>query len=89
VAEDAEQKIPMHAKLPPVVFLAVSRTTLPPAHVYHADDATAHAFRWLLALGFPADVAAARVMPELFADPVAGAGTITPFPPPTPTRRAA
>jgi hypothetical protein len=70
----------MKTNFPPVVFLASSRTTLPPAHIHEADDATAEAFRWLLALGFPADVAAARVMPELFAEPVAQIDTAAPFP---------
>jgi hypothetical protein len=31
-------------------------------------DATVEAFRWLLIYGFPASVAAARVMPELFSE---------------------
>ena len=30
--------------------------------------ASVSAFEWLLVLGFPADVAAAKVMPELFSD---------------------
>ena len=33
-----------------------------------AGDATIEAFRWLLILGFPASVAAARLMPEVFSD---------------------
>ncbi len=33
-------------------------------------DATVEAFRWLLLSGFPAGVAAARLMPELFTDAI-------------------
>ncbi len=33
-------------------------------------NATVEAFRWLLILGFPASVAAARLMPELFSDAI-------------------
>ena len=35
-----------------------------------AGDATMEAFRWLLILGFPASVAAARLMPEVFSDAI-------------------
>ena len=72
-------KLPMKINHPPVVFLASSRAALPPAQIHHADAATAEAFRWLLALGFPADVAAARVLPELFAEPTGEIGTSTPL----------
>lgn len=33
-------------------------------------DATVEAFRWLIIYGFPAGVAAARLMPELFTDAI-------------------
>jgi hypothetical protein len=33
-----------------------------------AGEAAMNAFEWLIVLGFPVDVAAAKVMPELFTD---------------------
>ena len=41
-----------------------------PAQLDHKWDATVEAFRWLLILGFPASMAAARLMPDLFSDAV-------------------
>ena len=73
-----DETIPMKTLFPPVVFIAPSRTTLPPAQIYEADEATGQAYRWLLSLGFPADVAAARVMPALFAEPGAAAAATLP-----------
>ena len=37
------------------------------------SDTTVEAFRWLLIFGFPASVAAARLMPELFSDAIGDA----------------
>jgi len=39
-----------------------------PANLDHEWNATVEAFRWLLIFGFPANVAAPRLMPELFSD---------------------
>jgi hypothetical protein len=41
----------------------------PSYHGPSADgDGTIEAFRWLLILGFPASIAAARLMPDVFTD---------------------
>lgn len=39
-----------------------------PADLNQQWDATVEAFRWLLIFGFPAGVAAARLMPDQFTD---------------------
>jgi hypothetical protein len=41
-----------------------------PADLDQQWDATVETFRWLVIFGFPASVAAARVMPELFSDAI-------------------
>lgn len=43
-------------------------TSLPSPSQSAGKDATMDAFEWLIILGFPVDLAAAKVMPELFSD---------------------
>jgi hypothetical protein len=45
----------------------------PPADLGEQWNSTVEAFRWLVIFGFPASVAAARLMPELFSEAVGDA----------------
>jgi hypothetical protein len=38
-----------------------------------SGDSTIEAFRWMLIFGFPAGIAAARLMPEVFTDAISDA----------------
>lgn len=48
-----------------------------PATVDPQEDVTIEAFRWLLMFGFPAAVAAARLMPDQFSEVIDEAVSLT------------